>query len=845
MKKRILSLVLCAAMLLSMCLFLGAGVVDDTTDTADTADASGTNIVSVLNAGPLVEQTQSAVTPRLMTASLNAISLAAANDADTGSDTENDGVVLNKSVSGPDTDGNYTVRLEAYATGEQTTTVSTQPCDIVLVLDVSGSMNWCIECGGKDSSYHYTYTPVYLSDITYGTKKPTYYMKDSETGEYKALDNCDGMHGEKTCAGGAGLYPESSSNGKKHTAEARITPKASANDTNGTQIYTRTKESCTSRLTALKGAVNTFIDQVAAKETDTVKHNISIVKFAGDKKDTVGNDTDRDGDNYSQIVMNLTDAKTNQTALKNAVNTLSAGGATSADYGMQHAQSILNNVTRESSKVVVMFTDGEPNHHNGFDEDVAKSTISASKKLKDNGATVYTVGCMSGADASRVDNISTLGNTNVNKYMHLVSSNYRNATSMDSPGDPTYPEDEKQSYYLTASTAEELAKVFKSISSQTGGAATELTSSAVLKDAVTPYFEIPADATVTLKTATCTGVNSDGTLKFINEKEITDGSVTATVSRETNTVSVTGFDYKANWCGSHSGTYSGKKLIVEFQIKPTDDFLGGNGVQTNVGTNDGIYPSGADDAEKVKEFEPQITDVEVKAITPTVSNAEIYLGESTDLKDRITLDADKLNGENNKYVDVTYTVKDANGVTVGTYTVNAGKTEGTWNWTNDSTVSPKKTTTYTVTSTSTPSITGTQSAVSSNSVPFTITVKTCSLTISKTVTGDGANPNQTFVFNVMKGNDLVTTVVLKAGTSKTITGLAVGTYTVVEDTAWSWSYKATSGNNTSVELKNGNDSATVNVTNTCNKTNWLTSIADVINKWTSSTTIEKTNVPNK
>ena len=33
MKKRILSLVLCAVMLLSMCLFMGAGVTADTADT--------------------------------------------------------------------------------------------------------------------------------------------------------------------------------------------------------------------------------------------------------------------------------------------------------------------------------------------------------------------------------------------------------------------------------------------------------------------------------------------------------------------------------------------------------------------------------------------------------------------------------------------------------------------------------------------------------------------------------------------------------------------------------------------------------------------------------------------
>ncbi len=391
--------------------------------------------------------------------------------------------------------------------------------------------------------------------------------------------------------------------------------------------------------------------------------------------------------------------------------------------------------------------------------------------------------------------------------------------------------------------------MFKSISSQTGGAATELTSSAVLKDAVTPYFEIPAGAKVTLKTATCTGVDGNGTLTF-GEETTAPIDVNATVTDKT--VSVTGFDYKANWCGPHTDaagttTYSGQKLIVEFQIEPTADFLGGNGVRTNVGTNDGIYESG-EAKDPVKQFTPQIADVEVKAITPTVSDAEIYLGESTNLQDRITLDADKLNGTNNAYVDVTYTVKDANGLTVGTYTVPAGATSGVWTWTDaeNGTVTPKQTTTYTVTSTSTPSITGTKLAVSSNSVPFTITVKTCSLKITKTVTGGGADADQTFVFYVKdSSNNVVTTVVLKAGTSKTITGLAVDTYTVVEDTAWSWSYKLEDEGNASATLNKDNPNGQVKVTNSVKGTNWLTSIADVINKWTSSTTIEKTNVPDK
>ncbi len=845
MKKRILSLVLCAAMLLSMCLFLGAGVVDDTTDTADTADTSGTNIVSVLNAGPLVEQTQSAVTPRLMTASLNAISLAAANDADTGSDTENDGVVLNKSVSGPNADGNYTVRLEAYATGEQTTTVSTQPCDIVLVLDVSGSMDWCIEGGEHCSGEHYAATySVDSSKYSYKDKQYvfTYYIKDA-SGNYQPLTWCDGTHVNQKCNGGEGWYV-----GRKqsqHTAGNKLTPKTSAGS-EGTQFYE--KVSCTSRLTALKSAVNTFIEQVAAKETDTVQHRISIVKFAGDTSDTVGNNTYYDKRykyNYSQIVMNLTDAETNKTTLKSAVNALSAGGATRADYGMKHAQTVLNTARTGASKVVVMFTDGEPTSGSDFEPEVANSAISASKTLKDNGATVYTVGCMSGANASRVTSWS--GVSNVNKYMHLVSSNYRYATSMSNSGTATYPEDEDQSYYLTASTAEELDKVFKSISSQTGGAATTLTSSAVLKDEVTPYFEIPAGATVTLKTAPCTGVNSDGTLKF-DEETTAPTNVQATVTD--STVSVTGFDYKANWCGSHSGTYSGEKLIVEFQIKPTADFLGGNGVKTNVGTDDGIYPSSADDAEKVKEFTPQIADVKVKAITPTVTDAEIYLGESTNLQDRITTAIAQLNGTNNAYVDVTYTVTDESGNTVGTYTVNAGEQNGTWNWKNASTVSPEKTTTYTVTCTVTPTQVGKYNAVEQTG-DFTITVKTCSLKITKTVTGGGADADQTFVFYVKdSSNNVVTTVVLKGGTSKTITGLAVDTYTVVEDTSWSWSYTIHEGDqNKEVTLSKDNPVGEAQITNTAKENHWLTSIVDVINKWTTKdgkTTIDNSgHVPAK
>lgn len=830
MKKRILSLVLCAAMLLSMCLFLGAGVMDDTTadgsaETTETVD--GVNIVSFTNAGPLVTPEQNVGPAKVRALAAN----------DTGS-----GVKLDKMVTGPDDDGNYTVRLEAYATGEQTTTVSTKPCDIVLVLDVSGSMDDYL----KETVYTQLNRRSNFNSNNYDKQDNRFVQLDD--GTYAKVTITETESGSWLNKTYTYTYTYTDENGTVHTE----TSSGSGTEFTAWPLYYAEQiNSSVTKLDALKSAVNTFIDEVAKKETDSVHHNISIVKFAGKSNNTVGNKTyyeDRYEYNYSQIVKGLTDAKDNQKALKDAVNALSAGGVTRADFGMKHAQTVLKNARSNATKVVVMFTDGEPTNGNQFETSVANGAIGAAKSLKDGGATVYTVGCMSGANGTPVTSWS--GVSNVNKYMHLVSSNYKNATSMSNPGDATYPTDTSKSYYLSANNSTELNNVFESISQQIGGSKTDLTSTAVLKDAVTPYFEIPggAGAQVTLKTANCTGADDNGKLTFDAETAALSG-VAATVSG--NTVSVTGFDYKTNWCGPRTNadgktTYSGQKLIVEFKIRPTNDFLGGNGVKTNVGTDDGIYESSEAGKEPVEKFQPQHVDVPVKAVNPEATGTEIYRGEKTDLADRVITNIPQLDRVNNAYVDVTYTVKDKDGSKVGTYTVKADASTGTWHWeSGSSTVSPEKDTTYTVTSTSTPANpNGTQKAVSSDPVEFKITVNTCSLKITKTVKGKGANPDQTFVFNVKKGNDLVTTVVLKANTSTTITGLAVGDYTVVEDTNWSWSYTPDNGSK-AVTLSSTNPNGEAKITNTAKENHWLTSIVDVINKWTSSTTIEKTNVPNK
>ena len=113
----------------------------------------------------------------------------------------------------------------------------------------------------------------------------------------------------------------------------------------------------TKRMDALKSAVNAFIDNAAAqnaKITDPDKKiKLSIVKFAGKNKDTVGNDTYGAQKNYSQIVKELTVCENNDVAaLKNAVNDIHPGGPTQADYGLQHAQTELTKHGRPNAKPV-------------------------------------------------------------------------------------------------------------------------------------------------------------------------------------------------------------------------------------------------------------------------------------------------------------------------------------------------------------------------------------------------------------------------------------------------------------------------------------------------------------
>lgn len=462
-----------------------------------------------------------------------------------GGKVEKDGLVMSKTIKKTG-DSQFLLTLEAFATGSTTTTTSTKPMDIVLVLDVSGSMDDYMET--------YSISP----DGTY------YYYDEGDFLGFGA-----GYKRAYYCSSCNGWYTSEHKYTHRYNG-TRLTPKTSA-ESPGTQFY-----SDVTKMANLKTAVNGFIDSVAKKSPDS---SIAIVKFAGNKRDTVGNDTYRDGGytyNYSQIVQGLTRVNTGASSLQTAVNGLEAAGATQADYGMQHAQTIINSVKDNGhQKVVIMFTDGNPTSGNEFEDTVANNAIKASKSIKAAGATVYTIGCFGTTPSDTSD---------TGEYMNYVSSNYPNATSMTSGGAKADP----ANYYKTVSSAADLNNIFTDISQTIGSTPVKLTSTSVLRDVISDYFKLPEgykDGDIKAYSVSCTGKTGDS----YTWDSTHDTEYTATVAADKKTINVTGFDYAANWVdqfGVNGSQSHGKKLVVEIPIVPEQDATGS--VKTN-GDASGIY----------------------------------------------------------------------------------------------------------------------------------------------------------------------------------------------------------------------------------------------------------------
>ena len=267
----------------------------------------------------------------------------------------------------------------------------------------------------------------------------------------------------------------------------------------------------TTKLAALKKAAKEFLTNTTNKNAAIAdngnKIRVSLVKFASDKSNRVGNDMHWWNGNYTQIVSNLTD---DMNALSASVDALQAGGATRADYGLEKANAVLAGARANAKKVVVFFTDGEPNSHSGFDDGVADTAVKNAKTLKDSGTTIYSVGVFSKADPS-----DTSGNFNA--YMNAVSSNYPKATTYRNLGTRV----DGGNYYMIASNSEGLSKVFDNI--QQTITSTNGYTGVTIQDTLSEYAEFAdVDPAKTAKVVTNDGtdVTAQWNIK-VNGKTIT------------------------------------------------------------------------------------------------------------------------------------------------------------------------------------------------------------------------------------------------------------------------------------------------------------------------------------
>lgn len=875
MKKRILSLVLCAAMLLSMCLFLGAGVAEDTT--ADGSTESTETVVSTSGApefqgvGPFMTYFPGSSTvrkaPMLRTA---------ANDT---SDGASNAVEVNKTAkaAGEDENGNPIYQINLNAAAKSNIVTHTKACDIVLVLDRSGSMNFSLS-GSNDGSKERVKALVASVNAFLTT------IQESSPDSRVAIVS----------------YADSATIDSELVS---VTDPSNPKNVNPvlTTVVNGLENRCANGTQSGKGlqqAVNIF-NSVKADDANYKNTRVTVL-FTDGEPGTYGGWTGKN-EGYDVAQQSVHWSTILKHAKGDSINIES--NVEKQDFYGQRFQKWL------------WSTEYGVSNHEDFQKGSANDN---SWNWTGCGSTVYCVGLALPDDQNKK---AGSDGCKINEYMYRVSShrpdgshvtkatvNPNNPEEVKNPDDwgKKYYDDRTRNqpngYYLTTSKADKLKEIFTKIAQQTGEAVKDVT----IRDEISESF-VPCD--------------EKGNVYQVGET-ITANGRTGTVRQDD-----ANGNYYIEWTNvtltpdqidsAGKVTEAAKTFTGTLYVKPRDGFLGGNNVPTN-GENSGVYTA---DNNPIKPFPQPEVNVPIK-LNAQNATKNIYYGNPAPTLADLTQTAD-LAGWQKEYVNIKYTV-DKNTI--------SNTDDGTYQVT--MTVSPKysgdnangavqKEQTKTVMSTVNvykPEITFKDSSIDYNATPnyekdnfggvvwkhkgtpaasaimtgeeptltyayapqekaltkdtyvnvtvlangktlpadvvtfvhtadndflgcsfnpahgqFIVHIKVFDLTIEKkAANGSTIDPNQTFVFKVKNnGTGKTMEVVITGPGEQTIKNLPMGSYTITEDTSWSWKY-------TPVD-KDGVDEPSQNITATCattvtfeneNKgTNWLTSIAEVINKW--------------
>lgn len=871
MKKRILSLVLCAALLLSLCLFMGAGVAGDAAATGtveDTSEAVGAPTFQ--SVGPFMtyfpDSAAAQRAPMLRTAAVN----------DTASGTTS-AVEVTKTATATnvkDAAGNPVYQIDLTAAAKSNIVTHTKACDIVLVLDRSRSMNFSLTGSDNNSKERVEalQTAVNAFLTTIQKSSPTSRVAIVSYASDVTIDS-----GTKTASGA--LIPVTADN-TVNSALTQIVSGLSTRCNGGTQSGM-----------GMQQAVNIF-NSVSASDSNYDNTRVTVLFTDGKPGNNYWSGEDEGYDVAQQSVhwsVILKHAKGSTVNMQSSVKTQNFFGETfgslfSTKYGVSN-----------------------------YGDFQKGSTGQNDWNWTGCGSTVYSVGL--GLKAS--DGKNSEG-CKINEYMYRVSSHRPDGSHVDNnrvneweQGSDSWTglytdartRNHENGYYLTTDNAAELQRIFTQIAQQTGEAVRDVT----IRDEISESF-VPCDAA--------------GNAYNVGDT-ITSNGKTGTVRQDANG------NYYIEWTNVTltPEQVDSNKVVTKpaetFQstlyVKPKDGFLGGNNVPTN-GSESGVYTAAG---EAVKKFPQPEVNVPIKMGAFEAQTRNIYYGNAAPTLPELST-ATPLEAWQTRYVTITRTSNtDVSNTTDGEYAVTVTVTPEAAKETSAGAPAIAQTTTvnsvvhvykpeitfndsrinygdtadynsnggavvwkYEGTAAESASMTGeaptltyaydpaaaaftkdtyvkvtvtsdkdTATTKISDAVTFVHTKDTvfpgCSfdpaqgqfivhinvfdLTIKKTAkAGTTIDPNQTFVFKV-KNNDNGKTmeIVITGEGQKTVKSLPMGSYTITEDTGWSWQYHPTEATQT---ITVSETSKTVTFENEKTPTNWLTSLAKALNVWSSDGT---------
>lgn len=333
-------------------------------------------------------------------------------------------------------DRTYDINIKAASTSTSSVTTTTKAvADIMLVLDVSGSMDKKIN--------NYTYiadnTPEGREKLD---KKTTYYVE--KDGSYKEMKY------------------------SKRYSEWYIGRYEASNYYTDYKIYTRETKT---RLQALQDSVDQFITDTASKSPES---KIGITAFSSDY------DQDHSSNGATQGLLPAgknTGEEKNKDILISFANKLKAYGGTTPAIGLNKAKELLDAVANDGNpKYVILFTDGAPTGNRKDDEwdsDAKTNAETAANALKEARYTVYTIG-------------------------YGFDDNSNEAKFLAGDGSTNYPGIASPNCAFTANDATKLGEIFRDIQNTitqdiaiTGATVTDIIDSSfdLLKDDGTLYTQ--------------------------------------------------------------------------------------------------------------------------------------------------------------------------------------------------------------------------------------------------------------------------------------------------------------------------------------------------------------------